>query len=153
MVLGLGWSESDERKIMTIKKLTSHLYWILIAGALFYYLYHKGYIFADFENLTPRAAYEMLSHDHNVTLLDVRTQQEQKEDGYIEGAKLIPLHELKKRVNELTPSRRKKVIVYCRSGHRSVTASRVLADEGYHPYNLEGGIREWKKEGLPLASP
>ncbi|OQX73775.1 MAG: hypothetical protein B6D59_04575 [Campylobacteraceae bacterium 4484_4] len=135
-----------------MKKLANHLYWFLIAGALFYYLYHKGYIFANFENITPQETYQMLQHERNVTLLDVRTKREKREDGYIEGAKLIPVEELEKRIDELSPYKKRKLIVYCRSGHRSVTASRILANAGYRTYNVKGGINAWKKEGLPLAS-
>ncbi|MDY6687796.1 rhodanese-like domain-containing protein [Clostridioides difficile] len=38
----------------------------------------------------------------------------------------------------------KKVVVYCRSGHRSVTACNLLAEEGFeHLYNLNSGIIDY----------
>ena len=76
------------------------------------------------------------------TLLDVRTQGEYDE-GHIEGSTLIPVDELKARVAELDDS--EGVLVYCRSGNRSVTASDILTGEGFDPvYNLVGGIRAWE---------
>jgi rhodanese-related sulfurtransferase len=34
----------------------------------------------------------------------------------------------------------KKIIVYCRTGSRSVTASRILEKNGFTPLNVKGGI-------------
>jgi rhodanese-related sulfurtransferase len=36
------------------------------------------------------------------------------------------------------------VVVYCRSGGRSASASAFLEEEGYTVYNLQGGITAWK---------
>ncbi|NPA81990.1 MAG: rhodanese-like domain-containing protein [Epsilonproteobacteria bacterium] len=44
----------------------------------------------------------------------------------------------------------RKIIVYCRSGHRSVKASRILEENGFHPININGGIKEWKRNNLPV---
>jgi rhodanese-related sulfurtransferase len=34
----------------------------------------------------------------------------------------------------------KRIIVYCRSGSRSIKASRILEKNGFTPLNVEGGI-------------
>jgi len=44
-----------------------------------------------------------------------------------------------------------EIIVYCRSGSRSVSAINILIDNGFNGiiYNLLGGINDWKNNGLP----
>ncbi len=120
---------------------------LLLAGL--YFLYSKGIIFANFESVKPAAAYEMIKKDPDIVILDVRTEQEYRQDGHLKGAKLIPLQELGKRLSELEPYKKREILVYCRSGHRSVKASRLLADRGFKPLNIEGGIIGWKHAALP----
>jgi rhodanese-related sulfurtransferase/rubrerythrin len=87
-------------------------------------------------------------------LLDVR-QPEEYEDGHIPGAMLIPLGELEARQEEL--ERDKKIITYCRSGHRSMAAAIALCGLGFKDvHTLEGGILNWRYEtigGIPEARP
>lgn len=87
-------------------------------------------------------------------LLDVR-QPEEYEDGHIPGAVLIPLGELEARQQEL--ERGKKIITYCRSGHRSLAAAIALCGLGFKDvHHLECGILNWRYktiEGLPEARP
>jgi rhodanese-related sulfurtransferase/rubrerythrin len=87
-------------------------------------------------------------------LLDVR-QPEEYEAGHIPGAMLIPLGELEARQGEL--ERYKKIITYCRSGHRSMAAAITLCGLGFKDvHHLAGGILNWRYEtlaGLPETSP
>jgi sulfur-carrier protein adenylyltransferase/sulfurtransferase len=77
-------------------------------------------------------------------LLDVRTPEE-FQIGHIPGARLIPIGELEARHKELDKT--KKIITYCRSGHRSMAASVVLCGLGFpHLYHLEGGLKAWNFE-------
>jgi rhodanese-related sulfurtransferase len=48
----------------------------------------------------------------------------------------------------------KEIIIYCRSGSRSVTASNILVDNGFVGtiYNMLGGINAWKAAGFPTIS-
>jgi len=131
----------------------SNLVLVLLIGAGFlYYLYSKGYIFANFTNLDPEQAYHILEMEKNaIILVDVRTPEEVETDGRISGSILIPLDELPNRIDKL--SRDKKIFVYCRSGMRSASASRFLSSLGYKVYNIKGGIEGWKAEGLPIEKP
>ena len=115
-----------------------------------YFLYTKGYIFVNFEKVSPREAYEMIKKDKDIIVLDVRTPEEYKNDGHIKGAILIPLNQLSSKVNELRKYKDKKILVYCRTGHRSVSASRFLSNLGFKVYNIDGGILSWEAEGLPV---
>ncbi|HIP46560.1 MAG TPA: rhodanese-like domain-containing protein, partial [Campylobacterales bacterium] len=84
-------------------KINSNLfYWALIAGLLGFILYQKGLILTDFEKVDAQTAYTFLS-DNNTTILDVRTIEELKTDGMIEGALHIPLQALNKNIGKLRP--------------------------------------------------
>lgn len=80
-------------------------------------------------------------------LLDVRQPEEYK-SGHIPGAKLIPLDELGKRINELPANR--EIICVCRSGNRSHSATNQLIAAGYKASNLKGGMISWSRHGLPV---
>ena len=132
-----------------MKRVTDKLFWIVLVLLGVYVLYSKGYIMANFESVEPKIAYEMVENDDNVTLLDVRTPDEFKHDGHIEDAKLIPLGQLAQNLNMVDKS--KKVLVYCRSGSRSVAASRILGSRGFTVVNMNGGMMAWKSEKLPVS--
>jgi rhodanese-related sulfurtransferase len=131
-----------------MKNLSDKLFYVVIAIMGVYLLYSKGLILANFESVEPKVAYEMIQNDDNVTLLDVRTIEEFKKDGKIAGAKLVPLGQLSQNLQMIDKS--KKVLVYCRSGSRSVSASRLLESNGFTVINMSGGINSWKGENLPL---
>lgn len=121
------------------KKLTNILYWIAMVSLLFWFAYTKGWILANFESIDAKTALTLLENDDNVTLLDVRTIPEYKE-GHLRDARLIPLDALSKNLGMLKKVKNKKIIVYCRSGSRSVSASRILGKNGFTPLNVKGGI-------------
>jgi phage shock protein E len=80
-------------------------------------------------------------------VLDVR-QSEEFRDGHIQGAKLIPLGELKQKIQDLPKQR--EIICVCDSGSRSSSASRMLVKAGYQVFNLRGGMSSWEREKLPV---
>jgi rhodanese-related sulfurtransferase/rubrerythrin len=110
----------------------------------------------EIEKLTPGNMRSILDRDKTgeFSLLDVR-QPVEYEAGHIPGAVLIPLGELEARQAEL--DRSKKVIVYCRSGHRSMAAAIALCGLGFKGvHQLDGGILNWPYEtitGIPKARP
>lgn len=76
-------------------------------------------------------------------VLDVRERMEMEETGVIPGAQHIPLNDLRGRVGEMPKDR--SVVTYCRSGHRSYVAARILSQNGLaSTYNLSGGMTIWK---------
>lgn len=84
-----------------------------------------------------------------VFVLDVRTREEYNES-HINGSTLIPVQELDIRYKELP--RDKKILVYCRTGGRSVAASEILVKNGFtQVYNMKGGITEWKNAGYEVV--
>ena len=84
-----------------------------------------------------------------VTLIDVRTPEEYKQ-GHIPGAISVPLDTIKDL--ERLPGSGGRVIIYCRSGKRSLTAIGILAGKGITSVEeLEGGIVAWKDAVGPLV--
>ena len=77
--------------------------------------------------------------------LDVRTAEEHKIKS-IPDTDCIPVQEIEKRIVELDKYRDKKIIVYCRSGNRSGTATKILNENGFKAYNMLGGMNGWKGE-------
>ena len=122
-----------------LKRYTNVLYWIAMAGLVFWFAYSKGWILANFESIDAKQALYLLENDDNVTLLDVRTIPEYK-SGHLRDATLIPVDALSTNLGMLRDAKDKKIIVYCRTGSRSVTASRILEENGFTPLNVKGGI-------------
>ena len=74
------------------------------------------------------------------TLIDVRTSAE-NEAGDIPGAILIPVDELRSRLDEIPDG---EVIVHCRVGQRGHTAVQLLLQNGKNAHNLDGGWLTWR---------
>ena len=84
---------------------------------------------------------DLKSRDLSVTqLVDVRTEREHA-NGHIAGALLIPIDELRDRLDELDP--KKEIWVYCQVGLRGYTASRILQQKGFKVRNLTGGYKTY----------
>lgn len=89
----------------------------------------------------PSIARTMLETGYS--LIDVRYSEEY-DDHHIPGATLIPLYELRDRMEELP--RDEKYIVYCHGGARSAVATLILTQNQFDVVSLEGGIRDWPFE-------
>lgn len=120
---------------------TMILYWIAMAGLFISFSYSKGWILADFEFINAKQAIVRLADDSNITLLDVRTVKEYEEK-HLKNAINIPVQQLDHSLSRLEKVKSKPIIVYCRSGSRSIKASRILEKNGFTPLNVEGGIIE-----------
>ena len=95
--------------------------------------------------INPQVAKSML--DTGAKILDVRYAEE-FEAHHIPGCTLIPLHELRDRVDELDPS--EQYIVYCHGGSRSAVAVLKLSQQNFDVISLDGGIRDWPYETISL---
>jgi phage shock protein E len=74
-------------------------------------------------------------------LVDVRSPAEFSA-GHLPGAINIPVQELPGRMSELGPPDG-GIVVYCRSGHRSGKAKRLLAASGFSRVNDLGPMSDW----------
>lgn len=87
--------------------------------------------------------------EKDYVLLDVRLPQEYSHE-HMPGAKLIPLSEFEGRLGEVDPD--KDLILYCRSGKRSMAAALMARDSGMisgEIFNLQGGISAFTGKTLP----
>jgi molybdopterin/thiamine biosynthesis adenylyltransferase/rhodanese-related sulfurtransferase len=85
-----------------------------------------------------------------IQLLDVREPFEH-DIAHIEGAKLIPLGDLEKRLGEL--SKEADIVVHCKMGGRSKQAAELLLGSGFtRVASLTGGINAWAEEIDPTLA-
>ncbi|EMI46025.1 MULTISPECIES: rhodanese-like domain-containing protein [Pirellulaceae] len=76
-------------------------------------------------------------------LLDVREQQEY-DTARIEGARLLPMSELRTRLGELESHRDDHIVVQCHHGGRSMQVTQALRGVGFtQVQNMAGGIDQW----------
>ncbi len=78
----------------------------------------------------------ILDKFNSIVVLDVRSTDEYINGKYINAIN-IPLDELRNRLYELDKS--KIYLVYCKTGHRSYIACRILLQNGYIVKNIIGG--------------
>lgn len=103
---------------------------------------------SSYQQITQEEAKEMMD-TQNVVILDVREQNEY-DGGHIPGAVLLPVGTIDEAAAaEVIPDKDSTVLVYCRSGNRSKTASSKLAELGYTNIYEFGGINTWPYETEP----
>ena len=96
--------------------------------------------------IAPAAVKALLATSAKLVLVDVR-QPEEFAAGHIDGAVLMPLGTIETAYRSLPKDT--KLVVYCRSGHRSAKAVAFLVAHGYrHAVSLDGGFTAWS--ALPL---
>ena len=107
---------------------------------------HSGAAVA--RNLSPTEAFSLRGERSDLYLLDVRTLGEYQQSR-LEGARLIPIDQFAKRLQEVPKDR--PILVYCAVGSRSAQVVNYLARKGFPEiYNLYGGIYAWAQKGLPV---
>ena len=90
---------------------------------------------------------EKLKNGKRPILVDVR-QPDEYQRGHINGAKLVPLGELGRRMKELPKNR--EIVVVCATGNRSRSATKMLVREGYNAVNMKGGMMSWARSGFKV---
>ncbi len=104
----------------------------------------------------PLSSYELVSFDDlarqrvagELRVLDVRRDSEWQ-DGHIDGAQHIPLHQLADRLDEVPDS---GVWVHCASGYRASIAASMLDRAGKTITAISGDFAEAEKAGLPITT-
>jgi molybdopterin/thiamine biosynthesis adenylyltransferase/rhodanese-related sulfurtransferase len=89
--------------------------------------------------------------DDDAVLVDVRRPDEW-DLAHIPGALHVPQQELLDRAAEIGPPET-RVVVYCRTGNRSLFAAAALRKLGYDAVSIAGGIEAWAEAGLPVEAP
>ena len=96
------------------------------------------------EILNPRTLEKMIAEKADITIIDVRTEEEIAE-GVIDGAIHINIFspDFMNRID--TYDKTKPYVMVCRSGARSGQACMQMMGLGFEKlYNLEGGMMSWQ---------
>ncbi len=105
---------------------------------------------ASVQEITPRDLAERVRRGDPIDLIDVREPYEWGM-ARIDGARLIPLGQFERAVEEILPDR--DVVLYCHHGFRSRTAAEFLVERGFRRvWNLTGGIDRWSADVDPTVA-
>ena len=100
----------------------------------------------SYQQITAEEAKSMMEEQPDAVILDVR-EQDEYDAGHIPGAMLLKVGTINEETAaSVIPEKDTVVLVYCRSGNRSKTASQALADLGYTQIYEFGGIKDWPYE-------
>ena len=98
-----------------------------------------------YRRISTAQAVEVMAEESDYIILDVRTWDEYVA-AHIPGAICIPNETIGTSEPAQLPDKEQLILVYCRSGNRSKTASQALADLGYTNVYEFGGINDWPYE-------
>jgi rhodanese-related sulfurtransferase len=98
----------------------------------------------NYEDLNGNSFKTKFTNATKAELLDVRSAGEFA-GGSIKGARNLDITsgQLQAALNSLDKG--KEYFLYCRSGARSGSACKLMADQGFKVYNLSGGIGAWPR--------
>lgn len=104
--------------------------------------------------ITAEEAKTRMDSGDKVVVVDVRTPKEYKEE-HIKGAINVPEQVIAdEKTEEYLADKDAEILVYCKSGNRSATATTRLVKQGYTDVKDFGGIEDWpyeKEKGEPKA--
>lgn len=101
------------------------------------------------KEMTAKELKSAIDEGRDLTLLDVRTPMEVAMC-QIPNSIHIPLQELPQRMGELQNYKESELLIYCKSGMRSLSAQEYLSQHGFkNCINLVGGIKSWARDVDP----
>ena len=100
---------------------------------------------AEFGSMSIWEARDLIEGEAEVIVVDVRTEAEFL-NGHIAGSILLPVDEIEDYAESILLDRDAVILVICRSGNRSRTASQALANLGFTNVYDIGGIISWSGE-------
>lgn len=132
--------------------LSQYWQWLAMAvfsGGMLIFDLIKGRQSAVFA-ASPAQTIQLVNREDAV-LLDVRDQAE-FDAGHIQHARHIPVQSLNARLDDLERYKNQAVVVYCNSGHRALTAAKMLQTAGFEKVRiLAGGLKAWETAGQPTT--
>ena len=127
--------------VMTMKKLMS----ILVSALMLTGCKMGGKPANTYRQISMDEAVTMMAEEQGYIILDVRHPDEFAA-GHIPNAVNVPNESIgTDEVPEL-PDKNQLIMVYCRSGRRSIEAAEMLVKLGYTNIVEFGGILDWKGE-------
>jgi hydroxyacylglutathione hydrolase len=101
------------------------------------------------QRITAPTLGEQLQTESKPTVLDVRSELERENVGFIEGSVNIPLMHLEERIAEVPTDR--PLVVHCAGGYRSVIACSVLQKNDIECTDMVGGFKAWVASKQPIV--
>lgn len=103
------------------------------------------------DTLAPQAFIKQAKADTTAIILDVRTPEEYKEEHLAGAQQLDFLNSEAFDAGIKLLDKSHTYYVYCRSGKRSHNACIKMKKQGFKVFDMEGGILNWKKLGMPTT--
>lgn len=103
------------------------------------------------DTLAPQAFIKQAKADTTAIILDVRTPGEYKEEHLAGALQLDFLNSEAFDAGIKLLDKSHTYYVYCRSGKRSHNACIKMKKQGLKVFDMEGGILNWKKLGMPTT--
>lgn len=122
--------------------MTAQILFLGLIGAFLIFYVFRYLRTHSIQRYSPEEVFSRLKENGHLVLLDVRTGRE-RDFQHINGSLHIPLPQLRARVGELKGHRDKEIVCYCQSGNRSLSAARMLQQEGFRAASMRGGIVDW----------
>lgn len=108
------------------------------------------------EASTDAVSLEVARSEHEAgraVLIDIR-EPEDHGTGVAAGARLLPMRQSKRRLNEIPNNAEQPVLLICNTQNRSGATLRALREQGYgHVRYVNGGMSEWARRGWPMVKP
>jgi rhodanese-related sulfurtransferase len=98
------------------------------------------------EDLSPTRVAELMRDGAQV--IDVRERYEREAGRIPDDSAHIEMDRLADEAGSI--DRDRPVVFYCRTGSRSALAAQAFAAAGYDAHNLDGGLKAWVADGLPI---
>jgi rhodanese-related sulfurtransferase len=97
-----------------------------------------------FTGISSEQLRDKLKNKESLVLLDVRNPNEYEQMRLGIGERLIPLGQIRNRINELPEDKNTEIITWCKISLRGYEAALILQANGYKNVKvLEGGIMAW----------
>lgn len=108
-------------------------------------------LYAEEARIDPGQAEAIIKKgDPELMLIDVRSPAEYQ-SGHIKNAINLEINAVTIESELDRLPRDTPILVYCKSGARSLRAAKMLSNAGFkNVMTLEGGITSWTKAGLPI---
>lgn len=103
------------------------------------------------DTLAPQSFIKQAKADTTAIILDVRTPGEYKEEHLAGAQQLDFLNTSVFDAGIKLLDKSHTYYVYCRSGKRSHNACIKMKKQGFKVFDMEGGILNWKRLGMPTT--
>jgi rhodanese-related sulfurtransferase len=121
---------------------------LAVAAALAVLVFELRQKRAGYAAIRPQEAIQLMNQ--GAPVYDLR-ESEAFAAGHISGARQLAGTQLENAAEQLKRFREKLLLLVCEDGGRSSALTRTLHAAGFTKvFNLRGGLKTWRAEGLPL---